>query len=113
MTEAANITQPSPDAPRLTPTQRLHEVTLAALNRSSPSKTGSVEISRNAKGDWQFDVAATPDDGETLAECAARVLGVIRELETELELSRAQHYGRDYLPNEKEAVKAGRRIEGK
>jgi hypothetical protein len=96
------------EPPRLTPTQRLHEVTLAALNRASPTKTPSVEISRNAKGDWQFDVTASPDDGETLSECAARVLGVVRELEGQLELSRAQHFGRDYLPNEKDAVKARR-----
>jgi hypothetical protein len=108
MTEAANVTQASTGPPRLTPTQRLHEVTLAALNRSGPSKTGSVEVSRNAKGDWQFDVAAVADDGETLDECAARVLGVVRELEGQLELSRAQHFGRDYLPNEKDAVKAKR-----
>lgn len=101
-----------PDAPRLTPTQRLHEVTLAALARSGPSKTPSVEIARNAKGDWQFDVTASPDDGETLGECAARVLVVVRELEGELELSRAQHYGRNYLPNEKDDVKASRRVGG-
>jgi len=53
-------------------------------------------------------VTASPDDGETLSECAARVLGVVRELEGQLELSRAQHFGRDYLPNEKAAVKAKR-----
>jgi broad specificity phosphatase PhoE len=108
VTEAANVTQARPEPPRLTPTQRLHEVTLAALNRSSPAKGGSVEVSRNAKGDWQFDVSATADDGETLDECAARVLAVVRELEREFELSRAQHFGRDYLPNEKDAVKAKR-----
>jgi hypothetical protein len=100
------------EPPRLTPTQRLHEVTLAALARSGPSKTPSVEIARNAKGDWQFDVTASPDEDETLSECAARVLAVVRELEGELELSRAQNYGRDYLPNEKDDVKAGRRISG-
>jgi hypothetical protein len=108
MTESTTTPTQTAEPPRLTPTQRLHEVTLAALNRSSPSKTPSVEISRNAKGDWQFDVTASPDDGETLAECAARVLAVVRELEGEFELSRAQHFGRDYLPNEKDAVKAKR-----
>jgi hypothetical protein len=108
------MTEPAAtEVPRLTPTQRLHEVTLAALNRSSPSKAGSVEVSRNAKGDWQFDVSATADDGETLDECAARVLGVVRELEREFELSRAQHFGRDYLPNEKDAVKAKRGSDAK
>jgi hypothetical protein len=108
MTVSTSAQPQAAEAPRLTPTQRLHEVTLAALNRTSPSKTPSVEISRNAKGDWQFDVTASPDDGETLSECAARVLGVVRELEGQLELSRAQHFGRDYLPNEKDAVKAKR-----
>ena len=54
-----------------------------------------VDISRNAKGDIQFTVSGAPDQARALAE----------ELHTTYDLSRAQHFGRDYLPNEKDAVK--------
>jgi len=58
---------------RLTPTQRLHEVTLAALTKTSRPPAESVEISRNAKGDVQFTVTAvTTEEGETLQEIADR-----------------------------------------
>ena len=39
-----------------TPTARLHEVTLAALNRTPAPPESSVSITRNAKGAAQFEV---------------------------------------------------------
>lgn len=41
---------------RLTPTQRLHEVTMASLARRPSEPESSVTISRNAKGVAQFEV---------------------------------------------------------
>jgi len=41
---------------RLTPTERLHEVTMAAMSRAASPPEHSVEISRNAKGVAQFAV---------------------------------------------------------
>ena len=38
---------------RLTPTERLHEVTMASLNRRASEPTCEVAISRNAKG-WNI-----------------------------------------------------------
>ena len=87
--------------PRLTPTQRLHEITLAALHRTPIKASEEVEITRNAKGDYQFRVAGVAGEEEPLAKVASRVLSITRSLDDELPLSRAQHFGRDYLPNEK------------
>ena len=86
---------------RLTPTQRLHEITLAALHRTPIKASEEVEITRNAKGDYQFRVAGVAGEEETLAKVASRVLSIARSLDDELPLSRAQNFGRDYLPNEK------------
>jgi hypothetical protein len=44
------------DAPRLTPTQRLHEVTMAAMSRTPSAPEHSVTISRNARGIVQCEV---------------------------------------------------------
>ena len=90
---------------RLTPTERLHEITLAALHRTPVKASESVDLSRNAKGDWQFTVAGVAGEDEDLATVAARVLAIARSLDDDLPLSRSQHYGRNYLPNEKDAVK--------
>lgn len=101
MTEPTNNETPR----RLTPTERAHEIMLAALNKAPVKASEEVEISRNAKGDYQYRVAGVAGEEETLAACALRVLAVATELDTALPLSRSQHYGRDYLPNEKDAVK--------
>lgn len=95
------MTQDHDAPPRLTPTQRLHEVTIAALSRQPVRASEEVEVSRNAKGDWQFSVAGVRAEDETLAECATRVLAVANTLDTLHPLSRTQEYGRDYLPHEK------------
>lgn len=47
---------------RLTPTERLHEVTLAAIQRPASPPEHSVEISRNAKGVAQFAVTVRGHD---------------------------------------------------
>lgn len=62
----------SDEPARLTPTQRLHEVTLAALTKTSRPPVESVEISRNAKGDAQFTVSTVTLDGESLADANDR-----------------------------------------
>jgi len=95
----------TPAPRRLTPTERLHEITLAALHRTPVKASEEVEISRNAKGDYQFRVAGVAGEGEELAAVSLRVLAIARSLDDDLPLSRSQHYGRDYLPNEKDAVK--------
>ena len=49
---------------RLTPTERLHEVTLAAINRAPSQPESAVTLTRNAKGDVQIEVTvrnAEPD----------------------------------------------------
>ena len=94
------------EAPRrLTPTERAHEVMLAALHRTPVKASEEVEISRNAKGDYQWRVAGVAGEGEQLDAVFLRVRAVARSLDDDLPLSRSQHYGRDYLPNEKDTVK--------
>lgn len=44
------------------PTQRLHEVTMAALSRRPSEPVSDVTISRNAKGDFQFEVSVRGTD---------------------------------------------------
>lgn len=52
-----------PEQPRrLTPTERLHEVTMAVLQRQPSPPEHLVEISRNAKGAAQFTVAVRGHD---------------------------------------------------
>ena len=87
--------------PKLTPTQRAHEIMLAALHRTPVKASEEVEVTRNAKGDWQFRVAGVAGEEESLAKVAKRVLSLAKDLDNDLPLSRAQIYGRDYLPNEK------------
>lgn len=63
---------------RLTPTERLHEVTLAFAHRAASPPEHSVTISRNAKGVFQFevtvrgyDVRGTFDEAELIANTLA------------------------------------------
>lgn len=85
---------------KLTPTERAHEIMLAALHRTPVKASEEVELTRNAKGDWQFRVAGVAGEAETLAKVSARVLSVARSLDDQLPLSRTQEAGRKYLPNE-------------
>lgn len=90
---------------RMTPTERAHEIMLAALHRTPVRKDESVEITRNAKGDYQYTVAGVVGEGETLDAIANRVLSVARSLDDQLPLSRSQEHGRKYLPNEVKPAK--------
>lgn len=47
---------------RSTPTERLHEVTMAALARHPAEAEHNIEISRNAKGVAQFTVGVRGPD---------------------------------------------------
>lgn len=61
-----------------TPTARLHEVTMAALNRRSSEPVSDVSVSRNAKGDFQFEVTVRGIDASACAIEAMRIIGVLR-----------------------------------
>jgi hypothetical protein len=54
---------------RLTPTERLHEVTMAAMGRRPAEPESSVTITRNAKGVFQFEVTVRGGD---VIECQAQ-----------------------------------------
>lgn len=56
---------------KLTPTERLHEVTMAAMSRAAAPPEHSVEITRNAKGVAQFEVTVR---GYELEEVIAKAL---------------------------------------
>jgi hypothetical protein len=51
---------------RPTPSQRLHEVTMAALNKVPSPPESSVTVSRNARGVFQFEVTVR---GYDVDEC--------------------------------------------
>lgn len=55
---------------RLTPTERLHEVTLAALQRSPAPSEHTVDIARNAKGQIQWAVAVRGSDIDEVVRIA-------------------------------------------
>lgn len=65
-----------PDRPP-TPTARLHEVTMAALARRPTEPESSVTISRNAKGDFQFEVTVRGSHAE---ECETLCVAVVERL---------------------------------
>ena len=105
---ADNGTEKTAPPRRLTPTERAHEIMLAALHRTPVKASEEVEINRStANGEYGWRVAGVTGEEETLEKTALRVLSVARSLDDELPLSRAMHYKRDYLPNEKDAVKRG------
>lgn len=64
--------------PKLTPTQRLHEVTIAALSRRPAEPESSVTIARNARGVFQFEVTVRGGDADA---CKTQAETVVRELE--------------------------------
>lgn len=70
-------TQPT-ERRRQTPTERLQEVTLAALARRPATPESSVAISRNAKGVAQFEVTVR---GESVEACEAEAILVYERLE--------------------------------
>jgi len=58
---------------KLTPTERLHEVTMAAVSRQPTPPESSVELTRNAKGDVQISVTARGWDAAEAAATAQRL----------------------------------------
>lgn len=69
---------------KLTPTERLHEVTMAAMTRAPSPPEHSVEITRNAKGVAQFEVTVR---GYDLADVLAKAQEAFSALETALPYS--------------------------
>lgn len=63
-----------------TPTARLHEVTMAALNRRPSEPVSDVTISRNAKGDFQFEVTARGPDVFACQREAHLIIETLRKL---------------------------------
>jgi hypothetical protein len=94
------MTNPELLTRRLTPTERAHEIMLTALHRTPVKASEEVEVTRNAKGDYQYRVAGVAGEAESLAKVATRVLSIARDLDKDLPLSRSQEAGRAYLPNE-------------
>ncbi len=90
------------EAPRrLTPTERAHEITIAALSRKPVTASEEVEITRNAKGDYQYRIQGVVGEEETLTALANRVLDVAYYYDEKMPLSRKQEFDRKYLPDEK------------
>jgi hypothetical protein len=90
-----------PETPRrLTPTERAHEIMLAALRRPPIKASQGIKIARTTKGDWAFDVDGVAGEAETLEELAPRVLSIARDLHEELPLSRRQEAERQYTAQE-------------
>jgi len=85
------------EVPRLTPTQRLHEVTMQALTRrGNPPET--ISGNRNAKGDWQPEINVVAQDGETSDELYERWKALALKAEDDFPLSRTQVYERNNEP---------------
>lgn len=72
MTEATTHTG------RPTPTQKLHEVTMAALARAPQPPEHTVGLTLNAKGDVQIEVTGRGADLETLAGSVAATFDALR-----------------------------------
>jgi hypothetical protein len=92
----------APETPRrLTPTERAHEIMLAALHRTPVKASEEVEVNRStANGEYGFRVAGVAGEAESLAKVATRVLAIAKDLDNDLPLSRAMEAKKKYLPNE-------------
>lgn len=71
------------------------------LTRPQRHTQESVEITRNAKGDYQYTVSAATQEGETLEACALRAQELADTLAKAYELSRAQISARNADPKDK------------
>jgi hypothetical protein len=70
----------APEQPhRLTPTERLHEVTMAALARRPAETEHTVDISRNAKGVAQFAVAVRGPNLDAVVDAAVEKFDFLNE----------------------------------
>lgn len=63
---------------RLTPTERLHEVTMAAMLRPRPEPESSVSLTRNAKGDVQIEVVVRAADPASAYDQAVELFDTAR-----------------------------------
>lgn len=79
MTASTTGSSAAPDPHRLTPTQRLHEVTLAFASRTASPPEHAAEVTRNAKGVAQFTVTVR---GYDLADVIAGARAKYDELVT-------------------------------
>lgn len=64
---------------RLTPTERLHEVTIAALARRPAETEHTTDISRNARGVVQFSVAVRGPDLDAVIDAAVEKFDFLNE----------------------------------
>jgi hypothetical protein len=64
---------------RLTPTERLHEVTMSALQRTPAAPEHTVGLTLNAKGDVQIEVTGRGTDLEGLAESVTATFDALCE----------------------------------
>lgn len=58
---------------RLTPTERLHDVTMAAILRPRTEPESSVTLARNAKGDVQIEVVVRAADSASAYDQAVEL----------------------------------------
>jgi hypothetical protein len=70
----------SAEGRRLTPSERIFELALAHAQRAPAPPEPAVELSRNAKGDWQLGVTVRGHELEAVLEQA---IATARRLEAE------------------------------
>jgi hypothetical protein len=63
---------------KLTPTERLHEVTMSALQRSPAAPEHTVGLTLNAKGDVQIEVSGRGVDLDGLAASVRATFDALR-----------------------------------
>ena len=77
----ASVPEPGaaePEPRRLTPTERLHEVTMASLSRRPSEPESSVSLTRNAKGVTQCDVTVRGPDAAACKALAVELYDALR-----------------------------------
>ena len=65
---------------RLTPTERLHEVTMAAMQRRPAEPEHTVGLTLNAKGDVQIEVTGRGPDLDALVASVQAAFDGLRDL---------------------------------
>lgn len=63
---------------RLTPTERLHEVTMAAMTRPSAAPEHSCDLTRNAKGQTQIALTVRGTDPAEVVATACELYETLR-----------------------------------
>lgn len=58
---------------RLTPTERLFELSMAHAQRAAAAPEHTIDVSRNAKGQWQFAVAIRGTDAQAVLDEAVTI----------------------------------------